>query len=229
MRQGRAAVCKRCDLPVRKPFCNLRSEQVQKSYGWQRVRLSDGGRFIGRAKEEGSTVIRPSSRQVHEMVERCCSCTWHSIYSTTGPSARACKCCNAGRQCTGCYCRVRCKNRGQMMMSSTTVRFLLGKFPRGVDLPVTDQRASPLPVRSPTSLSLRAISEVRARGGGGGARGGAGRRRIPRDGGGGGGGAGGRIRDSGGATRSKAGAAKRKTAATKTTAAQARETRNEMG
>ena len=50
-----------------------------------------------------STVSR-SSRQAREMVERCCSFTRHSGCSTTGPSARACTCQNAGRQCTGCHC-----------------------------------------------------------------------------------------------------------------------------
>ena len=50
-----------------------------------------------------STVSRPS-RRARETVERCCSCTRHSTCSTSGPSARACRCRNAGRQCTGCYC-----------------------------------------------------------------------------------------------------------------------------
>ena len=43
----------RCDLPVREPRCNLRSEQVRPSYGCRRVTISDGGRAIRRAKKEG--------------------------------------------------------------------------------------------------------------------------------------------------------------------------------
>ena len=72
------------------------------------------------------------------------------------------------------------------MLSPTTARFLLGHFPRGEDPPAVDQCASPPPVRSPTYLSLRAISAAGARGGG--ARGGAGAHRSPRDSRGGGGG-----------------------------------------
>ena len=47
----------------------------------------------------GYTVIRPS-RRVQELVERFYSCTRHLTCSATGPSARACKCRNAGWQCT---------------------------------------------------------------------------------------------------------------------------------
>ena len=47
----------------------------------------------------------------------------------------------------------------------TTVRVLLGHFLHGVDLPSVSQSAPPLPVRSPTYLSLRAILADRARGG----------------------------------------------------------------
>ena len=49
--------------------------------------------------------------------------------STTGMSARACECRNAGRQCTGCYLWGRCKNRGRLMLSHATARELLGHFP----------------------------------------------------------------------------------------------------
>ena len=52
-RQGAAAVCERCELPVRDPRCDLRSEQGQSINGWRRVGLSDGGRFIRSAKMEG--------------------------------------------------------------------------------------------------------------------------------------------------------------------------------
>ena len=76
-----------------------------------------------------SMVSRPSSRQVREPIERCCSCTRHLTCSTTGPSAQAYKCCNAGRPCTGCYFWGRCKNRGQLMPSLATARGLLGVFP----------------------------------------------------------------------------------------------------
>ena len=51
-----------------------------------------------------SPLSRTSSRQVCEPVERCCICTRHSTCSIAGPSAWACKFCNAGPQCTGCYC-----------------------------------------------------------------------------------------------------------------------------
>ena len=165
-RQGTAAVCERCELPVQEPRCNLRSEQGQPSYGWRRVAISYGGRAIGRAKKEGrnsyggfgivSTVSR-LSQQAREMVEPCCSCTRHSTCSTLGPSARECECRKAGLQCTGCYCWGRCKNRGRLLPSPTTMRGLLGHFPRGADPPANNQRATTPPVRLPTSLSLRAI------------------------------------------------------------------------
>ena len=71
-----------------------------------------------------------------------------------------------------------------MMPSSATARGLLGNFPYGADPPYTDQRASPLPVQSTTSSSLRAILAAKA--GGGGVRGRAGGRKSPMDGGGGG-------------------------------------------
>ena len=70
------------------------------------------------------------------------------------------------------------------MPPPTTASGLLWYFPRGADPPAVDQRASPVPVRSPTYLLLREILVAWARGGG--ARGGAGGRKIPRDGGGGG-------------------------------------------
>ena len=167
-----AAVCERCELLVRDPCCDLRSDQGQPSYGSRCVRLSDGGRFIGRAKKEGknsyggfgisSTVIRLSVRRVRKLVERCCSCTWHSTCSTTGPSAQVCECGNAGRKCTGCYCWGRRKNRGRIMPSLTTEGALLGHLPHGAYPPATDQRALSPPVRFPTSFSLRAISTAGA-------------------------------------------------------------------
>ena len=134
----------------------------------------------------GSTVSRPTSRRVRELVKRCCSCTRHSTCSATGPSARACECRNAGRQCTGCYFWGWFKNRGRLMPSPTTSRGLLGLFARSVDLPASDQQTSPQPVRLTTSLSLREILAAEA--GGGGTRGGASGHRIPQDGGNGGGG-----------------------------------------
>ena len=105
----------------------------------------------------GSTVVRPKSRQVLELVDQCCSCTQDLTCSTTGPSDCACECHNAVRQCSGCYCWGRCKNWGRLMPSPITTRGLIGHFPRGVDPPTTDQRATTPPVRLPISSSLWAI------------------------------------------------------------------------
>ena len=124
-----------------------------------------------------STVSRPS-RRAREIVERCCSCTRHSTCSTTRPSARACECQKAGRQCTGCYFWGKCRNKGPLMPSRTTAQGLLGHFPWGADPPSNDRRATTPPVRSPTSSSLRAILAARA--GGRSAWGGASGRRGPR-------------------------------------------------
>ena len=153
------------------PCCDLRSEQGRPSYGCWRVMICDGGQAIGRPKKEGinyysgfgisSTVSCPSQRS-REMVERCCSCTRHSTCYTTGLSALACECRNAERQCTGCYCWGKCKNKGRLMPSQTTTQRILGHFPQGTDPPANDRRATTLPVRSPTSLSLRAIMASRA-------------------------------------------------------------------
>ena len=117
------------------------------------------------------STVSCSSRQDREMVKRCCSCTPHLTCSTTGPSARACKCCNTGRQCTGCYYWGKCRNKGRLMPSPTTARGLLGNFPRGADPPANDPRATTPPVRLLTSLFLQAISVAGA--GGRSARGGA--------------------------------------------------------
>ena len=68
------------------------------------------------------------------------------------------------------------------MPSPTKARGLLEHFPRGADPPAVNQHASPLPVLSLTSSSLRKIWAARA--GGGGARGGTGGCKSPRDGGG---------------------------------------------
>ena len=68
----------------------------------------------------GSTVSRPI-RRVREVVEQCFSCTRHSIYSTTGLSARVCKCRNAGQKCTVSYSWGKCKNKGRLMRYPTTV------------------------------------------------------------------------------------------------------------
>ena len=65
------------------------------------------------------------------------------------------------------------------MLSPTTERGLLRHFPRGADPPANDPRATNPPVRSPTSLSLRAISAAGA--GGWRAWGGASGRRAPRE------------------------------------------------
>ena len=123
-----------------------------------------------------STVIC-SSRRARDMVERCSSCTRHSTCSTTGPSSRACECRNAGQQCTGYYCWGKCRNKGRLMPSPTTVRGLLGNFPRGADPTANDPHATTPPVRSPKSLSLREISAAGA--GGRSAGGGASGRRSP--------------------------------------------------
>ena len=139
-----------------------------------------------------STVSRPSVRQVCEPFERCCSCTRTLTCSTTGPSARAWECLNAGRQYTGFNCWVRCKNRGRIILSPITARGLLGHFLHGVDSPTVNQRASPPPVQSPIFLSLREISAAGT--GQEGAWGGASGCRSLRDGRGGERGAGGRYR-----------------------------------
>ena len=47
------------------------------------------------------------------------------------------------------------------MPSPTTARGLLGDFLSGADLPATNPRASPPPVRLPTSSSLRKILEAK--------------------------------------------------------------------
>ena len=89
------------------------------------------------------------------------------------------------------------------MPPPTTERGLLGHFLRGTDPPTFSQSASPPPLRSPTSLSLRDILAAGA--GGGGARGGTGGRKSPRDDRGEGRGAFGITRDGGGAKSRKAG------------------------
>ena len=129
----------------------------------------------------GSTVSRPS-RQVQELVNRCCSCTWHLTCSTTGPSTHVCECRNAGQQGKGCYCWGKCRNKGWVMPSPTIAQGLLGIFPQGADLPVTNPSATNPPVLSPTSSSLQAVSAAGA--GGRGARGGASGRKSPREEGG---------------------------------------------
>ena len=156
-------MCGRCELLVQEPRCDIRSEQRRPRYGWRRVDIIDGGRAIRRAKKEGRnsyggfgnvyTVSRPS-RRAREMVERCCMGTRHLTCSTLVPSARECECRNAGRQCTGCYCWGKCKNRGQLMPSPMTTQGLLGHLPRGAELPANDRRATTPPVRSLTSSSL---------------------------------------------------------------------------
>ena len=87
----------------------------------------------------GSMVSLPTSRRSQDLVERCCSCTRHSNYSTKGPSTCVCKCRNASRKCNGGSCWGRCKNRGRLLASPTTARGLLGLFQRGADLPATGQ------------------------------------------------------------------------------------------
>ena len=79
------------------------------------------------------------------------------------------------------------------MPSPTMERGLLGHFLCGTDMPVVCQRASTLPVHSPTYLSLQPILAAGARGRG--ARGGTRGSKSPRNGGGGGRGAGGGNRD----------------------------------
>ena len=158
---------------MQKLRCNLLLEKGRPRYGWQRVTISNGGRAIGRAKKEwknvyggfgiSSMVSRPSQR-AHEMVYRCCSCTWHSTCSTTGPSVRACKCRNAGRQCTGCYCWDKLRNKGRLMPSPTTARGLLRHSSRGADPPTNNRCTTTPPIRLLTSLSLQAISAAGDRG-----------------------------------------------------------------
>ena len=111
-----------------------------------------------------SSEVSCPSRQAKETVERCCSCTRHSTCSTTGLSAQACKCRNAGHQCTGCYCWGKCCNKGRLMPSPRTMRGLLGNFPRGADLPGNNPHATTPPVRLPISFPLWKISVAGARG-----------------------------------------------------------------
>ena len=92
---------------------------------------------------------------------------------------------------------------------------MIGKFMRSRDPPVFDQRASPLPIWLPISLSLPEIpADVD---GGRDARGGAGGCKIPKDGRGWGRGAGGRSRDGQRVKGGTAGAAKEATEAKDTT------------
>ena len=75
-----AAVCRRCEILVKYPRCDLQLEQGRPRYGWRRVGSTNGGRVIERAKTEGrnsyggvgigSTVSRLSVRQIHDLVER---------------------------------------------------------------------------------------------------------------------------------------------------------------
>ena len=143
-----------------------------------------------RAKEEGrnsyggfstsSTVSQPS-QQARDMGERCCSCTRNSTCSTTGPSARACKFRNSGRQCTGCHYWGKFWNKRRIMPSPATARVLLGKFPRVADPPANDRRATTLPVRLPKNIPC---GKYRRAGPGVGARGGGGERPLVPEGGG---------------------------------------------
>ena len=84
------------------------------------------------------------------------------------------------------------------MPSSNTARGLLGLFLRGKDLPVTNLRATTLPVRLPTSSSLGAILAAGA--GGRGAQGGTSGRKGPRKGRGRSAGEGGRYKNGTGQT-----------------------------
>ena len=111
-----------------------------------------------------SMVSHPLSRRVCKPFERCCSCTRQSTCSTAGLSAQSCKCRNASRQCTGCYCWVWCNNMAQLMPPLTTAKFLLGHFLRGANPPATDQHASPPHLRSPAYFSIWAILAAEARG-----------------------------------------------------------------
>ena len=110
--------------------------------------------------------------------------------------------------------------QGLLMPSPTTARGFLGHLLHGADPHSTNQHASPPPVRSPTSSSLRSISAAGA--GGRGARGGASDCRSPRDGGGEGRGAGGRNRYGEEMMSGEPGAKTRTTVTTGKTAVQAR-------
>ena len=129
------------------------------------------------------TVSPLSSRRIREPVEQCCICTRHS----TCPSWAGLPVCvsaetsaDSALYVTAGFC---VRTWGQLIPSPTMARVLLRSSPRGADLPAADQRASPPPVQSPTSLSLREM--LTSGDGGGGARGGVGICRSPRDGRGG--------------------------------------------
>ena len=179
-----SGVSSRCESPV---AISNQSRDVRAMAGVV-SRLSTAAGPLGGRKRKGETptgefvtsyTVSRSIRQAREMVERCCSCTRHSTCSAAGPSARACKCRNAGRQCTGCYLWGKCCNKGRLMPSPTTARVLLWHFPWGADPPANKPRATTPPVRSPTSLSLREI--LAAGDGGRSARGGASGRRGLRE------------------------------------------------
>ena len=120
----------------------------------------------------------PSFIRSQEMFKWYCSCIRHLTCSSTGTSVRACEFRNSGRQCTGCYCWGRCKNKGRLRPSPTTARVLLGHFLHGADPSAVCQCASPSLVWLPISPSLREILSAGA--GVGGAQGCAGGRRSPR-------------------------------------------------
>ena len=82
-----------------------------------------------------SLVSIPSIKRAQEHIKRCFSCTSYLTCSAKGPSDQSCECRNVGQHYTRCYFWAKCKNKGQLMSSSATVRGLLGHFARNADQP----------------------------------------------------------------------------------------------
>ena len=158
---------------MQEPRCDLRSEQGLPSYGWWRVKILNGGRSIGRAKKEGRNSYRGVwywfyGKSPKQTVLRAGQTVLYMHPALNllhhGPVCSHVQCRNAGWQCTGCYCWGKCRNKGQLIPSPTTTRGLLGIFPGGADPPATNLSAPTLPVQSPTSSYLRALSVDGSRG-----------------------------------------------------------------
>ena len=78
----------------------------------------------------GSTVSMPIRRD-RQQVGRFWDWTQHSTCSTSGPSDRACACCDAGSKCTSCMHWNNFKNQATLLPYPNMVRGLLGEFARG--------------------------------------------------------------------------------------------------
>ena len=122
--------------------------------GLWRGRKSKGETFTGGCGSSSMVIL--SVRRSQEEVNLCYSCTRHSTCFTKGPSEWACECRNAGLTCTGCMCWAKCRNKGRILPSPTTVRGLLGHFLCGTIHPNLS-----LPVRASKNSSMQAILAAR--------------------------------------------------------------------